>query len=89
MGKYTDQLRDLQWRLKQVYDPKTAFENVEVGKIMHEVRILEEIMEGKEECGNCDGLAGTECCECGQERECWVCNNTGLVEKMEDEKVTP
>lgn len=88
MGKFTDQIRELKWELKKVYDPKNAFESPEVAAIMHKSRLLEEVMEGKEECIDCEGYGGTDCDECGHYRDCYTCNSTGLVEKEEDALVT-
>lgn len=87
MGKFRDQINELNKEFLKVYIPSTAFTNPEIGKIQHKINALNEQMDGKEECPECDGWGGKECCECGQDRDCWACDNTGLVEKKQEELI--
>ena len=80
MSKLQEELGRLRYQFKRNYDPATAMGNPELIEIKHQIEAIEEILEKNDECESCNGFGGTECGECGHERECWHCEN-GLIPK--------
>lgn len=84
MSKLQEELGRLRYQFKRKYDPDTAMGNLELLEISNQIGAIEETLEKNDECEQCDGFGGTECGECGHERECGYCDN-GLIPKEVEE----
>lgn len=88
MGRYTEEIRQLERDFKLKYKPETAFGDPEVHAIQLKLDALQEQMKGKEECEECNGWGYKICDCCGNEGECRDCWCTGLVDAKEVELVS-
>lgn len=84
MSKLSEQLAILKRQYDKEYNPETAFGNVALIAIHDQMAEIHDILDKNFECDDCRGWGTTDCCECGQERECTWCDGKGLLPKDEE-----